>query len=65
MSRLMAVCTLEAKSQQTAAGLQTTRIARFVGKTGFHVFKPKGALGMEPPDFATWKAKAFTNGDTK
>lgn len=59
-SRLMAVCTLEARSaQKDAKTVETQRTARFVGRTGFHVFKSKGALGIESPNFMTWKAKAF------
>ena len=60
MSKLMAVCTLEVSIKKTTKGIDVTRRAAFLGRSGYNVFKPKGVLGHdEPPDFAAWKARAF------
>ena len=62
MFQMMAVCTMETIQKQTAGGVKVSRFARFTGTSGHHEFKGMGSLGIEEPDFNTWKQKAFTPG---
>ena len=60
MYKLMAVGSVSVVMKTTRAGKVVERTTRFQGRTGYHVFKTKGALSdSEGVDFNEWKRRAL------